>query len=67
MKLIPSDINASPSNVKSAASRLLNTLQPKLPFLLMEDSKEVMESILLEEGESNGVVDDGSSQEKVVM
>ena len=61
MKLIPSDINASPSNAKSAASRLLNTLQPKLPFLLMKDSKEVMESIVLEEGESNGVVDDGWS------
>ena len=34
---------------KSAAERVLHTLQPKLPFALMHDAKQVMESILEEE------------------
>lgn len=49
MKQLPSDINASPTNSKSAANRMLHTLQPKLPFGLMHDAKDVMESILQEE------------------
>jgi len=49
MRSLPSDINASPTNSKSAAKRMLHTLQPKLPFVLMHDAEEVMESILDEE------------------
>ena len=49
MKMIPSDLNASPSNAQSAATRLLATLQPTLSLKLMKDSKKVMESILEEE------------------
>ena len=49
MKKIPSDLNASPSQAHSAASRLLATLQPSLSLKLMQDSKNVMESILNED------------------
>ena len=49
MKEIPSDLNASPSSAHSAATRLLATLQPKVPLVLMKDSKNVMESILEED------------------
>ena len=49
MRKLPSDINASPTTSKSAAERMLHTLQPKLPFALMHDAKQVMESILEEE------------------
>jgi len=49
MRKLPSDINAAPSNSKSAARRMLRTLQPSLPFVLMSESKRVMESILEEE------------------
>lgn len=54
-KEIPTDINAAPSNAESAAWRLLKTLPPKLPFLLMEDSKRVMENILDEEAADSSV------------
>ena len=49
MKTIPSDLNASPSQAQSAASRLLATLQPSMSLKLMKDSKHVMESILNED------------------
>jgi hypothetical protein len=49
MTKIPSDLNACPSCASSAAKRMLYTLQPKMPFVLMNDSKRVMESILLED------------------
>lgn len=49
MKEIPSDLNASPSAAHSAATRLLATMPPKVPLILMKDSKEVMESILEED------------------
>jgi hypothetical protein len=49
MKKIPSDLNASPANAHSAATRLLATLQPKMPLRLMKDAKKVMLSILNEE------------------
>jgi hypothetical protein len=61
MKMLPNDINASPSNLGSAAKRMLHTLQPKTPFVLMRESKAVMESILHEEEEMeiNGVPTSG--------
>lgn len=49
MRRLPSDINAAPSNRKSAAKRMLHTLQPKLPFGLMIQAKGIMEGILEEE------------------
>jgi hypothetical protein len=51
MREVPSDINAAPSNAASAARRMLRTLQPKLPFVLMKDCKSVAEALLLEERE----------------
>ena len=48
MTKLPSDINAAPSNASSAATRMIHTLQPDLPFVLNVDSKNVMESILAE-------------------
>lgn len=53
MKQLPSDINASPAGAYSAAKRMLHTLQPKLPFRLMHDTKNVMESIIEEEEKIN--------------
>ena len=49
MKELPNDINSSPSNAESAARRMLHTIQPRLPFLLNVDSKQVMEAIIAEE------------------
>lgn len=49
LKQLPNDINSAPSNAKSAATRMLHTLQPRMPFLLNLDSKKVMEAILAEE------------------
>jgi hypothetical protein len=45
MQKIPSDLNAAPSGALSAADRMLATLQPEKPFILMNDSQRVMESI----------------------
>lgn len=49
MRRIPSDINASPTNAASAARRMLHCLPRERPFVLMDDTKVVMESILHEE------------------
>lgn len=49
MRKLPSDINASPANAQSAARRMRHTLPSKLPFLLMCDAKNVVDSILAEE------------------
>jgi hypothetical protein len=49
MRQIPSDINASPTNASNAAKRMLHCLPEDRPFMLMDDTKTVMESILREE------------------
>uniref|UniRef100_A0A7S3L2K5 Uncharacterized protein n=1 Tax=Amphora coffeiformis TaxID=265554 RepID=A0A7S3L2K5_9STRA len=49
MKQLPNDINSAPSNAESAARRMLRTIQPRLPFMLNVDSKQVMEAIITEE------------------
>ncbi|KAL7557357.1 hypothetical protein ACA910_020225 [Epithemia clementina (nom. ined.)] len=46
MKRIPSDLNATPGNAYNAAQRMKKTLQPELPFLLMKETKNVVESII---------------------
>jgi hypothetical protein len=48
MRKIPSDLNASPTNALNAAKRMLHCLPPDRPFQLMNDTKNVMESILHE-------------------
>lgn len=48
MRRIPSDLNASPTNALNAAKRMLHCLPPDRPFQLMDDTKNVMESILRE-------------------
>lgn len=53
MREIPSDINASPANASSAAKRMLHCLPREMPFMMMEDTKKVMETILLEEEAEN--------------
>lgn len=49
MKSLPNDVNPSPSNQQGAAKRLLHTLPEDKPFVLMNESVSVMESILKEE------------------
>jgi hypothetical protein len=49
MKKLPNDIISAPANALSAAERMLQTIQPKLPFVLNVDSQKVMQSILEEE------------------
>lgn len=48
MMVLPSDINSTPANAVDAARRLLHTMQPQRPLALMNDSKNIMESILQE-------------------
>lgn len=49
MRQIPSDINASPTNASNAAKRMLHCLPRERPFMMMDDTKRVMQSILNEE------------------
>ena len=57
MRKIPSDINASPTNASNAAKRMLHCLPQDRPFMLMDDTKKVMESILREEEAEDAVVE----------
>jgi hypothetical protein len=57
MRQIPSDINASPTNASSAAKRMLHCLPRDRPFLLMDDTQTVMESILQEEEAEDAVTE----------
>lgn len=58
LKQLPNDINSTPSNSASAASRIFSTIQPRLPFLLNLDAKRVMESILHEEEKERETLQD---------
>ncbi|CAJ1939009.1 unnamed protein product [Cylindrotheca closterium] len=48
---LPSDVNSTPANARDAARRVLKTLQPDLPLVLMKDSKTIMKNILHEHEE----------------